>query len=383
MRSDSKSPTNVTSSSDEAARRAAPNSNSWNQTPFVADVWSQQLQSQNWIFESTKNQQANAAAVPSVRSFSRPARRTTQTRQPAVATEAEEAETTIPEPSSKPGSVPVPDAMEIDEEPSLQSTKAQTNGSVPSPPAHPTADSNTKDSGGDASGSTGKTSEWMSNLFNMNALHNVAPFTSSNSGGIDDLNDIYSTLPFESRPNDPNSGRLMTPQSSRKSMSLPQPPKRPMRPPVVPNQNDPRNMVLPKQSWERYEKQMSAYIVEWNKFQRQMLQLLAVRQLGFETGLAPRWIDASGDSLRLNTRSNEEDLDSTAAQVGVGDSDAENDSDIPVPHHPHGGYKAYVNAVDDYARVLEHWTVAWERHRECILHLGEIRQWLRGQRKLV
>lgn len=257
--------------------------------------------------------------------------------------------------------------MEIDDEPTSHSTKARTNGYVPSPLGPTKVDSGAK------SGDDGKTSEWMSSVFNMNTLNNAAPFT--NSGGINDMNDIYSTLPFESRANDPNTGRRMAPQ--RTKTSLPQPPRRPSRPGVVPNGNDPRNMVLPKQAWENYEKQMSAYVIEWNKFQRQMLQLLAVRQLGFETGLAPRWIDATGDSLRLNTKSNEDDAD-----VQARENDTDNDSDILLPHNPHGGFKAYFNSVDDYMRIVEHWSVALERHRECISQLGELRQWIRGHRKL-
>lgn len=376
-RGDFKSPSNVTPSNDEAGIQSKP----WNQSQFSADAWSQHVQSKNWMFEPAKNQQGNATATSSGRSISRAARRAAQNRQPGVSTEADEEEATILEQSSKQGSVPVVDAMEIDEELSSQPTKLQTEGPVPSQPTPPKPYSNSKGSDEETNGSAGKTSEWMNNLFNMNTLHNVAPFTSSNSGGINDMNDIFTTLPFESRPNDPNSGRRMAPQNRK--MSLPQPPKRPARPAVVPIHNDPRNMALPKQSWELYERQMSAYVVEWNKFQRQMLQILAVRQLGFETGLAPRWIDASGDSLRLNTASTEEDADSTAAQTGAGESDADNDAETLVPHHPHGGYKAYFNAVDDYTRVLEHWAVAWERHRECIAQLGDIRQWIRGQRKLV
>lgn len=35
--------------------------------------------------------------------------------------------------------------------------------------------------------------------FDLKNLGNTAPFTSTNSGGIDDLQDISATLPFESR----------------------------------------------------------------------------------------------------------------------------------------------------------------------------------------
>lgn len=376
MRGEAKTPPNVVSSSDESARQPA--ANSWTQSQFSADAWSQHLQSQNLMFQPTKNPQGNTAPKTAGRGDSRSAARKMQTRQPGVSTEAEEEDATIPVPSPKTTSGPIPDEMEIDDEPSSQPTKTRANGYVPSSAAPPKVDLNTKIGENYTDGNSGKTTDWMSSLFNMNALHNVAPFASSNSGGIDDLNDIYTTLPFESRPNDPNTGRRMAPQ--RRKTNMPPPPKRPTRPSVVPNGNDPRNMVLPKQNWELYERQVSAYIIEWNKFQRQMLQLLAVRQLGFETGLAPRWIDATGDSLRLNSVSIEEDPE---VQAGAGgESDADNEADILVPHNPHGGFKAYFNSVDDYARVLEHWSVAWERHRECISQLGEIRQWIRGHRKL-
>lgn len=363
-RFDSKSPANGLSSSDEAAKQQS--SNSWNQSQFSADAWTQHLQSKTWMFQPNQAQQGNSSGATPGRSVSRAARRPTQGRPPGVSTEAEEEEITISAPSSKGTTTPVPDAMEIDDE-SNSNSKARTNGYIPSPLGPTKVDSGAK--GGD----DGKTSEWMSSLFNMDALNNVTPF--ANNGGINDLNDIYATLPFESRANDPNTGRRMAPQ--RTKTSLPQPPRRPARPGVVPNGNDPRNMVLPKQAWENYEKQMSAYVIEWNKFQRQMLQLLAMRQLGLETGLAPRWIDATGDSLRLNTKVDEDD-----ANAPAGENDTDNESDILLPHNPHGGFKAYFNSVDDCMRIVEHWSVALERHRECISQLGELRQWIRGHRKL-
>lgn len=151
-------------------------------------------------------------------------------------------------------------------------------------------------------------------------------------------------------------------------------------PAIVPIGNDPRNMALPKQSWEIYERQMSAYIAEWNKFQRQMLQLMTMRQLGFETGLAPRWISAASDSYGLNTSSSADDSD--LQTNGSGEHDSDNEPDILVPHNPHGGFKAYFNSVNESQHIIEHWSVALERHLECIKQLGEIRQWIRTHRKV-
>jgi hypothetical protein len=263
------------------------------------------------------------------------------------------------------------DAMDIDEE-SSQPAKAPANGVKRS---QPLASKPLK--GGVPIGNPGKTSEQASNSLNMGPLHNVAPFTDTNSGGIGDLKDMFTTLPFESRAHDPNVKRGM---AQNRKFDLPSPPVRPPKPAIVSPNGDPRNMVLPRQSWELYVRQINAYITEWNNFQRQMMQIFTVRQEAFESGLAPRWVDAIGDSIQLNVASEPE------SDSGWGDTDgseAGNQAEILIPKHPHGGYKAYANALEEHARIRVHWDIACERHQECIMQLGEIREWIRTRGKIV
>lgn len=359
-RTNAETQSNVTSS-DEAARQM--------RSQFSAEEWAQRFQNTNWATpnpnsepgQSQPQAQPKASAAKSGRKISRPTSRTTRPQQPAVSTEAEENEATVPEPPPK-ASTPMPDAMDIDEEASLPA-KTETNGMKRSQPAAP------KPKGGVPIGNSGS--------LNLGPLHNVAPFTNTNSGGIHDLKDMFTTLPFESRAHDPNVKRGM---AQNRKFDLPSPPTRPPKPALVSPNGDPRNMVLPRHSWELYVRQINAYLTEWNSFQRQMLEILTVRQVAFESGLAPRWVDAMGDSIQLNVASE------AGSDAGGGDTDgseAGNQAEILIPDHPHGGYKAYLNALKEHARIRAHLDVACERHQECILELGDIREWIRTRGKIV
>lgn len=325
---------------------------------FPADAWTQRFQNAAWTVPNREpgEQRRNSNGMKAPRKLPRP------TRAPNVhiSTEAEEDGATVPEPKeANPG---LADEMEIDDEP-VNPIGAPDITSIPSKTA-PTVPA--------ASAAAGRVATSGTNdLFNLNNLNNVAPFTSTNSGGIDDLQDIHATLPFESRPNDPN---LKRPKFRSRTLELPQPPKRPRRPAVIPANGDPRQMVLPQKVWDRYVAEMSAYIGEWNQFQRQVLKLLNTRQDAFETGVGPRWVSAAGDSTRLNVQG-EDDVTN-----GVDASDDSDDSLIP--GHPHGGFSAYLRSVEEHSKIREHWDVAWERHRICIQELGDLRGWIRNGGKM-
>ena len=38
------------------------------------------------------------------------------------------------------------------------------------------------------------------------------------------------------------------------------------------------------------------------------------------------------------------------------------------------GYKAYARGLEEDVRVREHWDVSWEKHREVMKRLGEVRE---------
>ncbi|KAI4218445.1 MAG: hypothetical protein LQ349_008716 [Xanthoria aureola] len=156
-------------------------------------------------------------------------------------------------------------------------------------------------------------------------LKNVAPFA-PNEEGINDLGDLKTTLPFESKA----SGQPTKPPSPQK-LALPQPP----RPPVAP-------AALTQSSWEQYMAMMRSYMTGWNVFNGQMLAHFNERQASSESASAADWINA----------------------VGAGTEK--------------WGYGKYMQGVEEDFTVRTHWDVSWEKHRECMRALGGVRERLLG-----
>ncbi len=157
---------------------------------------------------------------------------------------------------------------------------------------------------------------------NLGGLKNVAPFAPTKEG-LKDLDDLSQTLPFESRPAPRR--QSLAPQR----LALPNPPKGP----EVPEK-------LTQNGWERYLAQMRAYMYEWNGYNKKMLSHFSDRQREVEDGLAPEWMSA----------------------VGEGGSGGK------------GGYGKLMKGIEEDFRVRAHWDVSWEKHRECLLGLGRIRE---------
>ncbi|KAL8761128.1 MAG: hypothetical protein Q9184_002728 [Pyrenodesmia sp. 2 TL-2023] len=157
---------------------------------------------------------------------------------------------------------------------------------------------------------------------NLGNFKGVAPFA-PNQEGIQDLNDLTTALPFQSRPSTkPPSSPAPQP------LRLPSPPKAP----VAPEQ-------LTPSAWGRYGLAMRAYMSEWNAYNKKMLNHFNERLATAETmALKPEWMTAVGD----------------------------------------GGYEKYMRGVEDDFRVREHWDVSWERHRECVKALGAVREKMLG-----
>ncbi|KAL8942807.1 MAG: hypothetical protein Q9211_001236 [Gyalolechia sp. 1 TL-2023] len=160
---------------------------------------------------------------------------------------------------------------------------------------------------------------------NLGNLKNVAPFA-PNQQGIKDLNDLANALPFESKAS------ARPPQEpSPQKLELPNPPKAPLAP-----------EKLTQSSWERYIAAMRAYMSEWNAYNTKMLNHFTERQASVQLTLHPEWMSAIGDGTE------------------------------------HWGYKQYMQGVEQDFRVREHWDVSWERHRECMRTLGNVRERLLG-----
>ena len=194
---------------------------------------------------------------------------------------------------------------------------------------------------------------------NMKELHNVTPFTNTNSGGINDLADIGANLPFQSRPKHPAPGAFKP-----RDLKCPNPPKRPLAPTLAPaSAAGSTQLCLSRQAWDRYVSEMDVYMREWKAFNGRMIAHFSARQEAIETGLSSNWIRAVGDSARLPT----DDGADEELVAGTGK----------------GGYGAYLRAVEEDEKVRNHWEFACELHKDCVLYLGVIRDQIRNGVKMI
>ncbi|KAJ5614670.1 Heat shock protein DnaJ N-terminal [Penicillium herquei] len=347
------------------------------QAKFDADIWAKQLNNLDWKApeQDKARQSANTPPSRSPRKQSRAgAKPWTVPQSASVASETEEANETVngtqtPPPPTLSGSVPEMEAMDIDDEiplppmpdePATEESQ-EKNSAQPDPPIQPTQTEN-----------NASPVEPGAPLFDLDNILKTAPFTTTNNSGIENLDDVHATLPFESRAKK----QTTTERDIRpRELNLPNPPKRPSVPKRV--QMGPYREVLPEDKWKHYLSQMAAYIHEWNRFNRRMLLHFNTRQEAMETGLSPNWMSAVGDSSRLK-------ID------GADDGDAEiwnpNSADADeylIPQSRKGGFSAYLRGIEEDIQVRKHWDVACEMHRESIMELGRLREWIRNGGQLV
>ncbi|KAH8434196.1 uncharacterized protein LDX57_011835 [Aspergillus melleus] len=304
----------------------------------------------------------------------RPGAKVRPTPQPAtVATEAEEAESTVnasdkPEPP-KTGSDDA-EAMDLDDElPANTATSADTNANVEPGPA--------KDAGKETPSQTQPASSTMENskeskLFNLDGLREAAPFTSTSHGGIDDLQDIHASLPFESRA---KTSRTTMNDIRAPKLVLPNPPKRPQPPPLVPMSLGSERLGLSRAAWDRHLAEMEFYMRRWSAFNKEMLNHFVARQETLDTGMAPHWLGAVGDSTGVKVSNGDGQEDSKETQE-------DDDDDTKVPQSSKCGFNAYVRALEQDRQAQKHWEVAREMHMECIFAHGQLRDSLLNSSRL-
>ncbi|KAI9811505.1 MAG: hypothetical protein M1832_000880 [Thelocarpon impressellum] len=163
----------------------------------------------------------------------------------------------------------------------------------------------------------------------LHGLKEVEPLASTARRGLDGLDELSSTLPFESRAAGTLGGRGLEPRP----LMLPRVPKAPPPPATV-----------TQAGWEEYLAASKAYMVEWTAFNERMLGHFNDRQREARGGLTAGWMGAVGEGER-------------------------------------GGFGRYMQGVEEDFRVREHWDVAWERHREAMRAFGKTREAvLRGAR---
>ncbi|KAJ5259393.1 Heat shock protein DnaJ N-terminal [Penicillium angulare] len=361
------------------------------QAKFSADEWAKQLNNLSWNVPEPSRARQSANTPPLARSPRKQSKTGSKVRPTpqaaSVASEAEEAKETVNGHQTPPmPEQPVPteaEAMDIDDElpPSNSEKKESKNASYPDLNSHaaPGTTSNGTVPPQQNPTTPPPRAENKSNgeaqipLFNLDNLSKTAPFTNTNSSGIDNLNDVHATLPFESRAKQPTT----TNHDIRpRELSLPNPPKRPWAPQLVPM--GPNSQVLPLEKWQYYVSAMSTYIHDWNNFNRRMLLHFNTRQEAVETGLSPNWISAVGDSARLDINGDDDDTDSEKKNADYSELD-----EYLIPGRAKGGFSAYRRGIEDDMLVRKHWDVACEMHRDCIVDLGRLREWIRNGGKVV
>ncbi|OGM46763.1 DnaJ domain protein [Aspergillus bombycis] len=345
---------------------------------FSADDWADKFKDLLWAMpkdngHQQQQQPGNAQRAWSPRKHTRSATKTRVAPQAAsVATEAEEAKATVDGDDDKQDSARAGEedgeAMDLDDDSPAKDTTVESDKAAKSkvaPPPKPTPPS---------SDNVGKEEDTKptSRHFDLKNLGKTAPFISTTDGGIEDLQDIHSSLPFESRA---KPQRTTVRDVRPRELICPNPPKRPQPPQPVQISAGSQQLGLPRKAWDRYVAEMKTYMREWNHFNRRMLHHFNARQEAIETGMAANWISAVGDSTRLKINGQDEDPDDRG-----GDG---NDSDDEIVSGGKAGYSAYLRGLDEDAKVLKHWEVAREMHRECILKLGQTREWILNGGKVI
>ncbi|CAG8235031.1 unnamed protein product [Penicillium salamii] len=362
------------------------------QAKFSADSWSEQLRNLSWTAPEAEKacQTANSAPPRSPKKQPRAGTKVRSAPQTAsVASEADEAKDTINGHTPHvPPATAAPDVgveeMDIDDDLPAPKHTPPVPGKVPlgrpssgnfsDAASHPLPESPAKKPRPPPpTEKTTPISPLRPALFNLGNLRNAAPFASTTNGGIENLGDIHTTLPFDSQAKQQTTTQR---DIQPRDLDLPNPPKRPWAPkPISISGSTP---VLPREKWIWYASAMGAYMHEWNAFNRRMLVHLNVRQEANETGLAPGWISAVSDSVRLKIGVDDENGNDKTIREDSYDAD-----EFLIPGSNKGGFSAYLRGVEEDIIVRKHWDVASEMHRECILDLGRLREWIRNGGKVV
>lgn len=205
-------------------------------------------------------------------------------------------------------------------------TQSQVNGesSSPSGPA-PTGTEATPRPAAPAVPPRPKSTHVEGSHLNLAGLKEVAPLAPTQEG-LRNLTELHTALPFESRPSN-QSVHFETVSSPPPPVALPHPPKAPF----VPDK-------LTETAWERYLAHMRVYMVEWNVFNRAMLDHFNERQARVQEVLKPEWMSSVGEGSER------------------------------------WGYRKYMQNLDEDLHVRAHWDVSWEKHCECMKGLGGVRE---------
>ena len=169
--------------------------------------------------------------------------------------------------------------------------------------------------------------------FNMSNLKNQPPLNLNTSGGIGNLNDLGSNLPFQSQPSSAHPGKSpLSPPSSR--ADLPKAPQAPLAP-----------AKLSRDEWMHYLERMKEYVSKWNRFNAGMVSAFQSRaqqaidmERGHAGGAVDGWLAAIGETSNLK------------------------------------GWDSHVKSLQEDERLRMHWNAACDGHRSVILQHGRLRE---------
>ncbi|KAL3481996.1 hypothetical protein BJX99DRAFT_112100 [Aspergillus californicus] len=347
---DSPPKANGSSQPNSRSRSAAQQHKPFAQESFINNNWGEAFkfhQMSDALPSGENSKSTNAQRTRSPRKQNRPAPRGRPPAQKAsVATEAEEAESTVNGPELG------GEAMDLDDEIPAKTANApvleRSNSKKEKISKHrPSSKLGGKD------------------VLNMKILSGVFPFTSTNNGGLEDLKDISATLPFDSRA---KPSKTMMRDTRPRELSCPNPPRRPDPPQPVTVSAGSKQLAIPRMAMDRYIAEMNTYVREWEAFNGRMVGHFVSRHTSNQTEMAPNWLGAIGDSIRLGNdeagNSGDESEDNTGSTA-------------------RRGFKSYKNALVQDEKVMKHWEVARERHLECISKYGQMRDWVRGGGKIL
>lgn len=176
-----------------------------------------------------------------------------------------------------------------------------------------------------------------SDSLNMKDLKHQAPFA-PNREGLKDMNDLSTTLPFNSRVQplqDPDRVR----SSTIRDLQLPKAPKAPL---------PPADDELTQNVWKTYAESMAVYMQSWNAFNTAMLKHFESRQTSVTHHMFRNWITALGDGASAE------------------DFEASHGEDL-------AGYGTYMTWLEDDRKCRLWWDMAFEEHRTCLQNLGKVR----------
>lgn len=202
---------------------------------------------------------------------------------------------------------PTPPSVKTDERKSNASPFTQANGTASTPRQGPTLPPRENDHKLPDAGTT---------KFNLGDWQKHFPFAPSNEG-LANMNDMSTTLPFESRASPTKPSTETAPSRN----GLPHPPSCPNPPPN-----------LTQSSCEHYLAKLCQYMDSWNTFNSEMVGILAAKQAFTQDCSKCNWLDIRGN-----------------------------------------GYDDYMKGLEEHKRARVYLDTAYEHHEKDMEILGNVR----------